>query len=69
MITTPNRLEGLVKEIEGGATLQSLIPNLEGLTILQSLDIAQASRQFVEDAIQYQEQQNDSIEQLLNNIK
>lgn len=62
MIRTPNRLAALSAAIESGAAV-----DLNQIAALQALDVAQVSRQFVEEAIQRHEETDEFIrEQYLN---
>lgn len=75
MITTPNRIGELIKLVEGGPSEGEteldfqvrLNSEFRKVATLQPLDLAVAGRQFVEDAIKYQETEHASAEQLLSN--
>lgn len=60
MISTPNRLLDLLAKIESGQDV-----DWGRVAMLQSLDLVIAGRQFVEDAIRFQESENDRIDERL----
>lgn len=59
MITTPDRLKGLIEKIEADVSPQEVSTELKKIASLQPLDLAVASRQFVEEAVKFQEQENE----------
>lgn len=67
MITTPNRIKGLIELVEGGASEADVGVCLRKIAILQPFDLVVAGRQFVEEAIKYHEVEDGKLEQLLNN--
>ncbi len=56
MITTPNRLEGVVESLEKGEPV-----DYKRVAQLQVLDLAIAGRKIVEEAVEFQEQENERI--------
>lgn len=65
MISTPNRLQGLVQLVESGASPQEVYNELERIITLQPLDLAIAGRQQVEQAIAEREKNRADYDQFL----
>ena len=59
MITTPNRLEGVVEALENGEPV-----DYRRIAILQTLDLVIVGRKFVEDSAKLQEEEDERIRQL-----
>lgn len=59
----PSRLTVLVKKIEAGETVTSA--DLDRVAALQSFDIIQAGRQFVEDWCKREDEQTDVLRKAL----
>lgn len=68
MITTPDRIKGLLELVESGASVEDIQTRLRQIATLQPLDLITAGRQFVEEAIKNQEAEDARIEQSFANI-
>lgn len=60
---TPDRIKGLIELVEGGASNEEVTSQLRKIATLQPLDLVVAGRQFVEEAIKFQEAEHDRFEQ------
>ena len=65
MVTTPNRLEELVRLVESNAPASEIEQKKRQIITLQPIDLVIASRQLVEEAIQENEAQDARVEQFI----
>lgn len=60
MITTPNRLSAIAEKIERGEAV-----DLQKVATLQAIDLVCAGRQFVEEAIRFNEEAHEDVERII----
>ena len=66
MVTTPDRIKGLIELVESGASAEDIHARLKQIATLQPLDLIHAGRQFVEEATKLQEEEDVSIQRLFS---